>query len=289
MKSFVMGLVKEITGRAILIGVIAAATVIFLVLASTADGQEAPTAVRGSVIDTAQVQGHLWSYTGTFSPTERNNVLSNIYAEQTMSIFARGSVSVTPYAAIGISMDTQGNPWNRSIQPVFGVKANKFFRYGMVSGGTAESYQDRFGTTSGHGGTNYILDWFGWGFIGDPHSRFPGSTWGIVGHTVPVEHGNLIAQMYVQQGYIARRFGKTALIPYGEVTYSRDSKHLEWENKTLEGVGVKYVRPLGEMYVDVGTGMMHETRFISHQSGMGLKVFMDVSYSWTGVFGRWFR
>jgi hypothetical protein len=95
--------------------------------------------------------------------------------------------------------------------------------------------------------------------------------------------------MYVQQGYIARRFGKTALIPYGEVTYSRDSKHLEWENKTLEGVGVKYVRPLGEMYVDVGTGMMHETRFISHQSGMGLKVFMDVSYSWTGVFGRWFR
>ena len=283
-------LVQEITGRALYVALVLALMAMFLILANDAAfGQEGPPiALQGSLLDNAQFKGQLWSYTGTFSPLERNNVLSNTYAEQTVSLFStwNSSLDITPYAAIGFSFDTKGNPWNRSIQPSFGVKANKFFRHGVISTGVAYSYQDRFGTTSANGGTNYILDWFGWSPIGDKRSRFPGSTWAVVGHTAPVEQGNLIAQTYLTQGYVLRRFDRSALIPYGEITYSRDTKKFDWENKILEGAGVKYGMPMGELYVDVGAGYMHEQRFESNRSGGGAKIFMDISYAWGNLFGR---
>src|ERR1035437_1023892 len=119
-----------------LLGVFAAAALVFAVAAYGQEGP--PTPLRGGVLDAHQFQGQLWSYTGTFSPLERNNVLSQTYAEQSISIFTtdHNSISFTPYAAIGFSMDTHGNSWDRSIQPSFGIKVNKLFRHGVISGGT---------------------------------------------------------------------------------------------------------------------------------------------------------
>ena len=281
-------LLQEVRERILLVCFALAVMIVFLFMAD-AQGQAAPpTPLRGSILDMAQFRGQLWSYAGTSSPTEPNNILSQTYVEQTAAVFSgwNNSLTLTPYAAFGFSMDTQGDPWNRSVQPSFGIKANKFFRYGSVSVGTAYSYQNRFGASSAHGETAYILDWFGWNTIGDKRSRFPGSTWAIIGHFTPVEPGNLIEQGYITQGFVLRRFGTSALVPYSEVTYSHDSKRYDWENKAVEGAGVKYGMSKDELYVDVGVGYMHETRFNSGLSAGGMKVFMDVSYTWKDLFGR---
>lgn len=184
--------------------------------------------------------------------------------------------------------DTKGYSWNNKIQPSGGIKVNKLFRYGIVSIGTAYAYEDRFTDSKApkaSGRTDYILDWFGWQSVSSKTSRFPGSTWAILGHFSPVEHGNLIAQGYVTQGFVLHRFNCLAVVPYGEFTIGHDSHGFDWENRAISGSGVKLAIPRGQLYTDLGAGVVHENRFNTGRSANGLKVFMNVSYTWH-LFGR---
>jgi hypothetical protein len=188
----------------------------------------------------------------------------------------------------GMVFDTKGYSWNNKIQPSGGIKVNKFFRYGIISVGAAYAYEDRFNDSKApkaSGRTDFILDWFGWQPVSSKTSRFPGSTWAIVGHYSPVERGNLIEQAYVTQGYVLHRFNRAAVVPYGEFTVGHDSQGFDWENRTISGGGVKVAAPMGNLYTDLGAGLVHENRFITGLSANGLKVFMDVSYTWH-LFGR---
>jgi len=253
--------------------------------------QEAPPhAVKGSVFDAVGLNGQMWSTNGTYSPLEKGNVLSQSYFEQTASVYStwHNSVTITPYAGFGMVSDTKGYSWNNKIQPSGGIKVNKVCRYGIVSVSTAYAYEDRFNDSKApkaSGRTDYILDWFGWQPVASKTSRFPGSTWAIVGHFSPVEHGNLIEQAYVTQGFVFHRFNRSAVVPYGEFTVGHDSQGFDWENRIISGAGVKLAIPRGRLYTDLGAGVVHENRFNTGLSATGLKVFMNVSYTWH-LFGR---
>ena len=150
------------------------------------------------------------------------------------------------------------------VQPSGGIKVNKFFRYGVISVGTAYAYEDRFTDSKApkaSGRTDYILDWFGWQPVSSKTSRFPGSTWAVAGHISPVEHGNMIEQAYVTHGFVLHRSNRAAVVPYGEFTVGHDSQGFDWENRTLSGAGVKLVTPMGQLYTDLGAGLVHENRF----------------------------
>jgi hypothetical protein len=249
-----------------------------------------PHAVKGNVFDAVGLKGQMWSSNGTYSPLEKGNVLSQSYFEQTASVYAtwHNSVTITPYLAFGMLSDTKGYSWNNKIQPSGGIKVNKLFRYGIVSIGTAYAYEDRFTESTApkaSGRTDYILDWFGWESVSSETSRFPGSTWAILGHFSPVEHGNLIEQAYVTQGFVLHRFNRAALVPYGEFTIGHDSQGFDWENRAISGAGVKLAIPRGRLYADLGAGVVHENRFNTGLSANGLKVFMNISYTWH-LFGR---
>jgi hypothetical protein len=251
---------------------------------------EPPHAVKGSVLDAVGLTGQMWSATGTYSPLEKGNVLSQSYFEQTASIYStwNNSLTVTPYAAFGMVFDTKGYSWNNKVQPSGGIKVNKFFRYGVISVGTAYAYEDRFTDSKApkaSGRTDYILDWFGWQPVSSKTSRFPGSTWAVAGHISPVEHGNMIEQAYVTQGFVLHRFNRAAVVPYGEFTIGHDGQGFDWENRTLSGAGVKFATSLGQLYTDLGAGLVHEHRFNTGLSANCLKVFMDISYPWH-LFGR---
>jgi hypothetical protein len=251
---------------------------------------EPPHAVKGSVFDAVGLTGQMWSSNGTYSPLEKGNVLSQSYFEQTASVFSTwsNSLTVTPYTGFGMVFDTKGYSWNNKIQPSGGIKVNKFFRYGIISVGTAYAYEDRFNDSKApkaSGRTDFILDWFGWQPVSSKTSRFPGSTWAIVGHYSPVERGNLVEQAYVTQGFVLHRFDRATIVPYGELTIGHDSQGYDWENRTISGGGVKVAVPMGNLYTDLGAGLVHENRLITGLSANGLKVFMDVSYTWH-LFGR---
>jgi hypothetical protein len=253
--------------------------------------QEAPPhAVKGNVFDAVGLKGQMWSSNGTYSPLEKGNVLSQSYFEQTASVYStwHNSVTITPYAGFGMVSDTKGYSWNNKIQPSGGIKVNMISRYGIVSVGTAYAYEDRFTDSKApkaSGRTDYILDWFGWQSVSSKTSRFPGSTWAILGHISPVEHGNLIEQAYVTQGFVLHRFNRAAVVPYSEFTIGHDSQGFDWENRAISGGGVKLAIPKGQLYTDLGAGVVHENRFNTGLSANGLKVFKNMTYAWH-LFGR---
>jgi hypothetical protein len=263
----------------------------FLLMAISSVAQEGPpSAIQGSILDTVALPGQFWSVNGTLEPVEKGNVFTESRFEQGATVFATAGHSVTlvPYVALGFVADTKGYTYNNEIDPSVGIRLNKYFRSGVVSIGTAYADEDRYFGATASGRTDYAQYWFGWQPVADVKSRFPGSSWGTIGNISPVEHGNYIFMDYVTQAYILHRFGarKTeALMPYSEITLSKDTKGFDWENKAVEGGGIKYSIPKGEFYTEFGAGYLHENRFDSGLSASGLKVFMNFSYAWN-LFGR---
>jgi hypothetical protein len=253
-----------------------------LLTCSSAAQQGAAPALQGTILDGTGLPGQAWTSLGNLSPTEHNNGYSQSYMEQSAAVFATnsGSVTLTPYISLGLVLDTKGYPWNNKVEPRVGIKANKLFRSGVVSLGSAYAYEDRFNSLTNSGLILYAQDWFGWQSVTNKATRFPGSSWAAVGNISPVEHGNIIGQGYVSQGIVAKRFKKTTLVPYCEATFSRDSKHFDWDNKVISGAGIKAVFPHDALYTELGVAYLHENRFDSGRSAGGLTLFMNASFGW---------
>jgi hypothetical protein len=263
-----------------------------LFIAAAAVAQEGPPhPLQGSELDSVALPGQFWSSTGNTEPVLKNDVLNENYIEQGATFWSTPghTITFTPYAALGFAFDTQGYSYNNKLDPSIGVKLNKYFSSGVISAGTSYNAEHRFdggGTSSAP--AYYISYWYGWNPISDKKSRFPGSSWGEFGAISPVEHGNWILLDYVTQAYTAKRFGTAqtqTLMPYAEFTIGKDTKGFDWENKTIEGAGIKYGMPHGYFYSELGAGFTHETRFESGQQANGFKVFLNFSYAW-GLFGR---
>ena len=247
----------------------------------------AKSALQGSMVDGVGLPGQGWTSIGNLSPIEHNNFYTQSYFEQTAAVFATysGSVTVTPFVGMGLVLDTKGYEWNNKVQPRVGVKINKYFRKGVVSIGSAYSYEDRFKSFNSSGLTLYVQDWFGWQPVAEKSSRFPGSSWIEVGNLSPVEKGNILGLGYFSQGVVAKRFSTATIVPYVETTIFRDSKGFDWDNRATVGGGVKAIIPREDIYTEVGVAYLHETRFESGLSAGGLSVFTNFSFNWN-LLGR---
>jgi hypothetical protein len=257
----------------------------FAALSTAQDG--AKSALQGSMVDAMGLPGQGWTSIGNLSPIEHNNFYTQSYFEQTAAVFSTfsGSVTVTPFVGVGLVLDSKGYEWNNKIQPRLGVKVNKYFRKGVVSIGSAYSYEDRFKSFNSSGLTFYVQDWFGWQAVAEKSSRFPGSTWIEVGNLSPVEHGNILGLGYISQGVVAKRFSTATLVPYVEATVFRDSQGIDWDNRATFGGGIKAIIPRDDIYTEVGVAYLHENRFESGLSAGGLSVFTNFSFNWN-LLGR---
>jgi len=255
--------------------------------------QGPPYAVKGSVLDAVALPGQMWVTAGSSSPIEKANVLTQAFIEQDASVYAtwKNSLWVTPYVSTGIAFDAKGYSWNNKLDPAVGIKLNRSFRTGVISAGIAYTYENRFRNQEGAtfrptaGVKDFVQDWFAWDVAAQQKGHFPGETWAIAGHISPVEHGNLIEEAYITQGYVVKRFRKSVVIPYGEVTFGHDSQGFDWENKVIPGGGVKVGVSTGEAYTEIGLGYLRETRVNTGETASGVKVFISTSYSWN-LFGR---
>lgn len=263
---------------------------LFAVLALTtfsAAQDGAVSALQGSLADSVGLPGQGWTSIGNLSPIEHNNFYVQSYVEQSAAIFSTysGSLTVTPFVGLGLVLDTKGYDWNNKIQPKVGMKVNKFFRFGVVSAGSAYSYEERFDGVNSNGLVLYVQDWFGWQPVSEKSNRFPGSSWMEVGNLSPVEKGNILGMAYVTQGIVAKRFSRTTVVPYLEGTVFHDSKGFDWDNKATVGGGVKAIFPHSDVYTEVGVAYLHENRFQSGQSAGGVSVFTNFSFNWN-LLGR---
>jgi hypothetical protein len=247
----------------------------------------AVSALQGSLADSVGLPGQGWTSIGNLSPIEHNNFYMQSYVEQSAAMFSTysGSLTVTPFVGLGLLLDTKGYNWNNKVQPRLGVKVNKFFRKGVISVGSAYTYEDRFKGVDSSGLTLFVQDWFGWQPVAEKSSRFPGSSWMEIGNLSPVEKGNILGMGYITQGVVAKRFSRVTVVPYVEATVFRDSKGFDWDNKAMGGGGVKAIFPRGDVYTEIGAAYLHETRLQSGQSAGGISVFTNFSFNWN-LLGR---
>jgi hypothetical protein len=260
-----------------------------LALATLSAAQDgAASALQGSLVDAVGLPGQGWTSIGNQSPIEHNNFYLQSYVEQSAAVYSTfsGSVTVTPFVGMGLVLDTKGYEWNNKVLPRIGVKANKYFRKGVVSVGSAYAYEDRFKSFNSSGMTVFVQDWFGWQPVADKSSRFPGSTWMEVGNLSPVEKGNILGLGYVSQGVVAKGFSRATLIPYFEATVFHDSKGFDWDNRANVGGGVKAAFIGHDVYTEIGAAYLHENRFQSGLSAGGLSVFTNFSFNWNLLSGR---
>ena len=266
-------------------------SVIVLTLTSGVLAQEPPHATKGSVLDAVALPGEMYVMGGTLSPYEKNDVQVDSYFEQRAVVFSTwgNSLTVTPYASMDLMLDTSGFSWNNKMQRSLGLKLNQHVKNGVFSVGTAYAHESRFrnadGFHSSSARTDFATAWFGWQPAAERTSRWPGSMWAVVGHYSPVEHGNLIEQGQLTQGYAASRLGNKVLIPFLQINVGHDSKGFDWENKLVGGAGVKLGIPVGETYTELGAAYSYEDRYLTGHNANGLRLFMDFSYGWH-LFGR---
>jgi hypothetical protein len=264
------------------------ALIVVLALTAVSAAQDgAVSALQGSLVDSLGFPGQAWTSIGNQSPIEHNNFYLQSYAEQGAAVFSTysGSLTVTPFVGMGFVVDTKGYDWNNKLLPRLGVKVNKSFRKGVISVGSAYSYEDRFKGTTSSGLTVFVQDWFGWQPVAEKSNRFPGSSWIEVGNLSPVEKGNILGQGYITQGVVAKRFSRFLVVPYAEATVFRDSKGFDWDNKATVGGGVKAIFPGSDIYTEIGAAYLHETRFESGLSAGGVSVFTNFSFNWN-LLGR---
>jgi hypothetical protein len=261
------------------------AVLILTTISAAQDG--AASALQGSLADSVGLPGQGWTSIGNLSPIEHNNFYLQSYMEQSAAVFSTysGSLTVTPFVGLGVVLDTKGYDWNNKVQPRLGMKVNKYFRKGVVSVGSAYSYEERFKGVNGSGLTVFVQDWFGWQPVAEKSSRFPGSSWMEIGNLSPVEKGNILGMGYFTQGVVAKRFSRVTVVPYVEATVFHDSKGFDWDNKAMGGGGVKAIFPRGDIYTEIGAAYLHETRLQSGQSASGVSVFTNFSFNWN-LLGR---
>jgi len=271
---------------------------LFLIGAVAVNAQDAPRAAAvGPIINPQSYPGQFWNDTGNVSPTEHNDVISASYFEQGVTIFRLGDnaaqqFTITPYVALGVTADTQGFDWNNRVVASAGGRLNKYISGhgigGVVSLGGAYSYEDRWIGNEKKGGlTGEVTYWFGWQMLGDTKSRFPGSTWGAAGYLTPVEAHNFIYMQYFKQGVVAHRFNAhNAIVPFGEITTSVDTKHYDWENKIMPGAGVEYVHLHGNTQTELGAMYLYEHRWESGLQGSQATIFLKFWFGWNPIRGR---
>jgi hypothetical protein len=265
--------------------------VIIVIAAGTAQAQDAVHAYKRSVLDSVALPGDFASSNGNVSSYEKGNVVTDNYFEQRAVVFStwHNSVTLTPYIATEFLLDTYGYNWNNKVTPGMGIRLNKHLHDGVVSAGIGYLYEYRFRNVEEFkptaGRTDYITAWFGWNDATEKRNRFPGSTWGIIGHYSPVERGNLIERGHIQQGFVLKRFGSRALVPYAEGTFGHDSKRLNWENLVVFGAGIKAIIPAGDQYTEFGCGYLREDRVVQNRTASAIKVFLNFYYGWS-LLGR---
>ena len=104
---------------------------------------------------------------------------------------------------------------------------------------------------------------------------YPGTLWSSTGTLSPVEKGNIISMTHAEQG-ISYKGAEV----YGLVTVMSDTKRYDWNNRTIEGVGVRLTHSTRHGMIRGGAAYLYEQRQISGARYSGLSVTVESWYGW---------
>lgn len=89
---------------------------------------------------------------------------------------------------------------------------------------------------------------------------YPGSIWGGLGNTSPIENGNILGGMYVEQGMAFKAGTNLTFVPYASFSGSFDTYHNDWNNRGAGVLGAKFVKIFSNGIISLGGGYSAECR-----------------------------
>jgi hypothetical protein len=222
---------------------------------------------------TAQAEsgGSLWGSINNV-PAENDNVQFSLYAERDYQHYRAEKLSFSSFIDGTISADSKGYDWNNKLLVRFGGK----LKYQLGSSGHAAlrfgaAVEHRFKTSTTDAAAFMAAEyWLGWGY----GTKFPGSSWGVVGNTSPSEKGNVIAMINIEQGMFVQQVSSGSVVPFVEARITRDTDKYDWNNKNSYGIGVKYRHSIADNATfDIGLKYQYEERIRSSNKSDGAVIF----------------
>jgi hypothetical protein len=220
--------------------------------------------IFASTSSVALADGSTWSSVQN-SPAEDNNVLGTAYVEKSWLIYEEGGLKASPFVTGAITGDTKGYVWNNKAILRAGGKLN--YQAGPVGLTLRSGLVREHLLNTGDSYTKPFLAaeyWVNWG----SGTRWPGSSWGVVGNTSPSEKGNVIAMANAKQSFFVQNVGSNGKVtPFIDITVVRDTKGYVWNNKETYGLGVEYIHSVDKGSVNFGAKFQHEVRQGQRDSG----------------------
>jgi len=108
---------------------------------------------------------------------------------------------------------------------------------------------------------------------------FPGYAAPMTSYSSPIEKGNLLTVVAIEQG-IALGDARSHVVPYAGVRLSVDEQGLDWNNKAVMQVGVKYVRRIAGGVIQAGGGYAFEHRLKSAFRAGQPMAFAEAWFGW---------
>jgi hypothetical protein len=102
---------------------------------------------------------------------------------------------------------------------------------------------------------------------------FPGSFYGSIGNATPVESGNIISAMNIEQGVTIWRDRNDFIVPFISITTSRDTDDNDWNNRHIGLAGVKVVHSFSNGMIQGGVGLGIEERYRRNAVNGQLTIF----------------
>lgn len=114
---------------------------------------------------------------------------------------------------------------------------------------------------------------------------FPGSSWINSGYVSPLEPGNLLTTYAFEQGLTLAKRGPHSVVPYAALTMTTDQEGLDWNNKAVSQVGLRYSRAFRNGVVQAGAGYAYERRFRSNFAAGQPIGFASYWFGWNRALG----
>ena len=198
--------------------------------------------------------GSVWNYLGT-TPAERGNVIDYFHVDQGIVVGHVGTFEVTPYVAVNATKDTKDYSWDNRQEYEGGVKFVKFYNSGAINLGIAYGHESRNDSPNPSESRSALMvftnGWFGYNAYDNPEEKHrflgaPGSFAYTVGNVSPFERNDILAVARLEQGLTFAKVGNMAvnLQYWGQV--SADTKGYDWNNRLINGVGLRGSLPFGK-------------------------------------------
>jgi len=104
---------------------------------------------------------------------------------------------------------------------------------------------------------------------------YPGSVWSSNGTLSPIEKGNVLSMTHAEQG-IAYKGAEL----FGSLTAQADSKRYDWNNRLIEGVGVRFTQSIGSGMVRGTVAYLNEKRYVVPSNTGGVSLSVDCWFGW---------